>query len=75
MEKIILLFILLSSGSIFKGTESDSLNNLNDNTVFLEVTDTTNTEHWYVDLRDGDIYCYRHKIWEHLEIKPLASSH
>ncbi len=75
MEKFIILAFLLASGTIFKGTESDSLNNLNDNTVFHEVTDTTNIEHWYMELRDGEIYCYRHKTWEHLEIKPLASSH
>ena len=69
MEKLILLILLAVGPTIFKGEESNSLNNLNQNTVFHEIQDTSNVTHWYTELRDGELYCYKHSTWEHMEIR------
>tara|TARA_R110000851_G_scaffold171292_1_gene317584 strand:+ start:705 stop:917 length:213 start_codon:yes stop_codon:yes gene_type:complete len=68
MEKLLILIPLLIGPLLFKGEEPDSLNNLTINTVFYEIQDTTEVEHWFRDLREGDIYCYLHDAWENVEI-------
>ena len=68
MEKLILLMILAVGPLLFKGSDSDSLNGSND-TVFHEIRDTSNVTHWYTHVSNGELYCYKHSAWEHMEIR------
>jgi len=73
MEKFLILIFFSISPLIFKGKDSKPFNYETENTIFHEIVDTANVEHWYKDLRNGDLYCYRHSTWEHMEIRNSAS--
>ena len=37
--------------------------------VFEEVVSTDSTMHWYTEIEEGRIYCWKHLVYENLEIK------
>mgnify|MGYP003111719874 CR=1 FL=1 len=62
MEKLVLIaFLLLGYNSAIDFEEGDS-------TVYKEITAQDSTKHWFIDIRDGDNWCWKHNTWEDVRI-------
>ena len=62
------LYILVIFCSIIIGAVLDKDEPDEETTIFNEVVCNQGEEHWYRELADGSIYCWKHEEFENLKI-------
>tara|TARA_R100001230_G_C5524193_1_gene60354 strand:- start:312 stop:521 length:210 start_codon:yes stop_codon:yes gene_type:complete len=62
------LYILIILCSIVVGTVLDKDESGEEKSVFEEVVCKEGDEHWYRELSNGQVYCWKHEEYENLKI-------
>jgi len=65
--KFLVIFSTIGLGTILD--DSIEYEDGDDVVVFEEVVATDSTMHWYTQLEEGRIYCWKHLVYENLEIR------
>jgi hypothetical protein len=64
--KFLVIFLTIGLGTIL----DDSVEHEDgDVVVFKEIVATDSTIHWYAELEEGRIYCWKHLVYETLKIR------
>jgi len=63
---IFIILIILGTSLTFIEAPTDGT--LVTNSVFDDIHDQDSTHHQYVQLRDGDNWCWKHNQWENVRI-------
>ena len=62
------LYFLVIFCTIVVGTVLDEDESSKDASVFEEVVCKEGEEHWYRELSNGNVYCWKHQEYENLKI-------
>ena len=64
IAKFLVIFLTIGLGTILDDSVEEG-----EVVVFEEVISTDSTMHWYTEIEEGRIYCWKHLVYENLEIK------
>ena len=66
------LFCIFFSGFLGNGTPVNPIFHAGEvsDTIFEEIEDQDSVVHWFLDLQEGDKYCWYHMEYENLKIMP-----
>ena len=64
IAKFLVIFLTIGLGTILDDSVEEG-----EVVVFEEVVATDSTMHWYTQLEEGRIYCWKHLVYENLEIR------
>lgn len=64
IAKFLVIFLTIGLGTILDDSVEEG-----EVVVFEEVVSTDSTMHWYTEIEEGRIYCWKHLVYENLEIK------
>ena len=62
--KFLVIFCTIGLGTILDDSVEEG-----EVVAFEEVVATDSTIHWYTQLEEGRIYCWKHLVYENLEIR------
>ena len=64
IAKFLVIFLTIGLGTILDDSVEEG-----EVVVFEEVVSTDSTMQWYTEIEEGRIYCWKHLVYENLEIK------
>ena len=63
-----IIIILVISGLSVTFIADEPIFNISKSTLYDNIFDQDSTRHQYIEIRNGDNWCWRHNIWEDVRI-------